>query len=125
LQHTFQLGVYVLIPKPQHSITLLVEISRWLRSRLAQALCEVLKMLFQDRQTARLVRRFPRLSRYIKKADTAQPGPTDQVSGIEAASPLHIGASCLESGFALIRLPLPLETEGILKPHLGTPRQDR
>ena len=26
-EHTFQLGVYLLIPKPQHSITLLVEIS--------------------------------------------------------------------------------------------------
>ena len=28
LQHTFQLAVYLLIPKPQHFITLLVEISR-------------------------------------------------------------------------------------------------
>jgi hypothetical protein len=27
LQNTFQLGVYLLIPKPQHAITLLVEIS--------------------------------------------------------------------------------------------------
>ncbi len=28
LEHSFQLGVYLLIPKPQHSIALLVEISR-------------------------------------------------------------------------------------------------
>ncbi|HXR36280.1 MAG TPA: hypothetical protein VN754_10050 [Candidatus Binataceae bacterium] len=28
MKHTLQLGVHLLIPKPQHSITLLVEISR-------------------------------------------------------------------------------------------------
>jgi hypothetical protein len=59
----------------------------------------------------------------VKQAYLAQPGPTDKVPGVEAASAFHIGVSALVAGFALIRLPLALKAEGVLKPDLGSAGQ--
>jgi hypothetical protein len=97
------------------------------RSGLAQILRQVLEAILKDGHAVwnSSTGSWLPLLHVKKKTNLAQPGPTDQVAGVEAASALQIGASGLESRFALIRLPLALETEGIFKPDLGSLGQHR